>query len=285
MTKIIIAYELLKESVPKSHIAKHLGISRRTIIRWAQAIEKHGSLDAFLEQYDQAKKGTRQKRKIDAILKRRIWALREKHHQCCGQKIQYFLEKEYAQQVSVTTIYKVLSEKYQLRSKWQKNKPRGVLPVAKAARQVIQMDTVLFGDVFAFTAVDIYSKESDVLLRPALGAEDGKAFLEHCMPRRFDGFSKLIQTDGGSEFKAVFQETVGDFCERHRFARPYKKNEQSYIESFNRSLRKECLGWSKYQVAEIPELTLLVEEWLGYYHYVRPHISLGMKPPLEKTQV
>ena len=285
MTKIIIAYELLKESVPKSHIAKHLGISRRTIIRWAQAIEKDGSLDAFLEQYDQAKKGTRQKRKIDAILKRRIWALREKHHQCCGQKIQYFLGKEYAQQVSVTTIYKVLSEKYQLRSKWQKNKPRGVLPVAKAARQVIQMDTVLFGDVFAFTAVDIYSKESDVLLRPALGAEDGKAFLEHCMPRRFDGFSKLIQTDGGSEFKAGFQETVGDFCERHRFARPYKKNEQSYIESFNRSLRKECLGWSKYQVAEIPELTLLVEEWLGYYHYVRPHISLGMKPPLEKTQV
>ncbi len=103
------------------------------------------------------------------------------------------------------------------------------------------MDTVLFGDVFAFTAVDIYSKECDVLLRPMLGAEDGKAFLEHCMPRRFDGFSKLIQTDGGSEFKAEFQETVRDFCVRHRIARPYKKNEQSYAESFNRSLRKECL--------------------------------------------
>ena len=131
-------------------------------------------------------------------------------------------------------------------------------------------------------AVDIYSKECDVLLRPALGAIDGKAFLEHCMPRRFDGFSKLIQTDGGSEFKAGFQETVGRYSDRHRFARPYKKNEQSYIESFNRSLRKECLGWRKYQTSEIPELTLLVEEWLMYYHYVRPHISLGMKPPLER---
>jgi hypothetical protein len=64
-----------------------------------------------------------------------------------------------------------------LRSKWQKNKPRGALPIAKAACQVIQMDTVLFGDVFAFTAIDIYSKECDVLLRPALGAEDGKALL------------------------------------------------------------------------------------------------------------
>ena len=145
MTKIFIAYELLMAGISKSHIAKHLGVSRRTIIRWAQAIEKHGSLDAFLEEYDQAKKGTRQKRKIDAILKRRIWALRAKHHQCCGQKIQYFLEKEYAQQVSVTTIYKVLSEKYQLRSKWKKNKPRGALPVAQAARQVIHTVPVSFG--------------------------------------------------------------------------------------------------------------------------------------------
>lgn len=119
-----------------------------------------------------------------------------------------------------------------------------------------------------------------MLLRPALEATDGKAFLKHCMPRRFDGFAEVIQTDGGSEFKAEFGETVDDYCDRHRVARPYKKNEQSYIESFNRSLRKECLGWSKYPVSEILTLTLWVEEWLRYYHYERPHISLGMRPPL-----
>lgn len=280
MTKIILANELLEAGVSKSHIAKHLGLSRRTIIRWSQAIEEHGSLDSFLEHYQQAKKGTRQKRKADAILKRRIWALREKHHQCCGQKIKYFLEKEYDLQVSVTTIYQVLSEKYQLRSKWQKNKPRGLVPTAQAARQVIQMDTVLFGEVFAFTAVDIFTKESDVLLRPALEALDGKAFLEHCMPARFDGFSEIIQTDGGSEFKAEFSQAVGAYCDRHRIARPYRKNEQAFIESFNRSLRKECLGWAKYKASQIPQLALQVEDWLRIYHYERPHISLNMRPPL-----
>lgn len=284
MTKIILAHELLEAGVSKSHIARHLGVSRRTVIRWSQAIEQHGSLETFLEYYQQAKKGTRRKRKTDAILKRRIWALREKHHQCCGQKIQYFLQKEYDTTVSVTTIYKVLSEKYQLRSKWQKNVPRGQIPMAQAARQVIQMDTVLFGAVFAFTAVDIFTKESDVLLRPAVEAADGKAFLEHCMPRRFDGFSVIIQTDGGSEFKGEFSQTVSDYCERHRIARPYKKNEQSFIESFNRSLRKECLGWAKYTISEIPQLSLQVEDWLRYYHYERPHISLNMCPPL-KIQV
>ena len=281
MTKIILAHELLEEGISKNRIAKHLGVSRRTIIRWSQAIEEHGGLEAYLNEYQQAKKGSRQKRKSDAILKRRIWTLREKHHHCCGQKIQYFLQKEYATEVSVTTIYKILSEKYQLRSKWQKNKLRGPVPAAQAARQVIQMDTVLFGKVFAFTAVDIYTRESDVPLRPALEALDGKAFLECCMPRRFDGFAEIIQTDGGSEFKREFCETVDKYCHRHRVARPYKKNEQSYIESFNRSLRKECLGWDKYQISDIPSLTLGVEEWLRYYHYVRPHISLGMRPPLD----
>ncbi len=261
-----------------------MGVSRRTIIRWSKAIEEHGGLDAFLVHYAQAKKGPRKKRKKDAILKRRVWALREKHHHCCGQKIQYFLKKEYKQDVSVTTIYEILSERYQLRSKWKKNKPRGEVPKASAAREVIQMDTVLFGEVFAFTAVDIYSRESDVLLRPALEAADGKAFLEHCMPRRFEGFSVIIQTDGGGEFKGEFSQAVDDYCDRHRVARPYKKNEQAFIESFNRSFRKECLGWAKYKAAEIPNLSLQVEEWLRYYHFERPHISLNMRPPL-KPQV
>lgn len=280
MTKIILAYELLEKNVPKSHIAKHLEVSRRTVIRWSQAIDKYGGLDHYLEHYKNSKKGQRKSRKIDAILKRRIWDIREKYYDCCGQKIQYFLVRDYGTQVSVTTIYKVLGEKYELRSKWRKNQIRGPVPAAKAPREVIQMDSVLFGGVFAFTAIDIYSRESDVLLRPALEAVDGQAFLHHCMSKRFDNYVEIIQTDGGSEFKAEFKEDAEHYCSRHRVARPYKKNEQSFIESFNRSLRKECLGWDKYSAFEIPQLTLQLEDWLRYYHYERPHISLGMRPPL-----
>jgi IS30 family transposase len=281
MTKIIIAYELLEQKVPKSHIAKHLGVTRRTVQRWSKGIATLGSLETFLEQHQQAKQGPRKKRKMDAILKRRVWALRAKHHQCCGQKIQYFLKKDYGMQVSVTTIYKVLNEKYQLRSKRKKNQVRGPVPQAEAPRQVLQLDSVHFGEVFAFTAVDIYTRESDVLLRPSLEAADGQIFLCHCMVRRFDRFAEVIQTDGGSEFKGEFSAAVPQYCHYHRVARPYKKNEQSYIESFNRSLRKECLGWTKYAPKDISRLTEQVEEWLRYYHYVRPHISLGMRPPLE----
>lgn len=282
MTKIILAHELLEEGMSESHVAQRLGISRRTVIRWSQAIEEYGSLDGFLGYYQQAKSGPRKKRKRDQVLKQRIWALREKYRQCCGQKLQYFLRCEYGMEVGVTTIYKILAEKYQLRARGHKNQLRGAVPVAQAARQVVQMDTVAFGAVFAFTAVDIFSKESAVLLRPALEATDGQAFLHACMPTRFDGFVDLVQTDGGSEFKGPFLQDVFRYCTHHRVARPYKKNEQSFIESFNRSLRKECLGWAKYRAHQIPQLTCQVNEWLDYYHYERPHLSLGMRPPLLK---
>lgn len=103
------------------------------------------------------------------------------------------------------------------------------------------------------------------------------------MPRRFDAKVSLIQTDGGSEFEAEFVQAVGGFCDRHRVARPYKKNEQAYIESFNRTVRKECLGWSKYKPDQIPDLTADVEAFLARYHYHRPHLGfVPMHPPLTR---
>ena len=72
---------------------------------------------------------------------------------------------------------------------------------------------------------------------------------------------ELIQTDGGSEFKEAFAERVLAYCQRHRVARPYKKNEQAYIESFNRTVRKECLGWTPLQrpgPSPVPEISRAV---------------------------
>jgi len=60
------------------------------------------------------------------------------------------------------------------------------------------------------------------------------------MARRFTGLVTGLQTDGGPEFKGSFAQRARAYCVRHRIARPYKKNEQAYIERFNRTLRKKC---------------------------------------------
>lgn len=281
LTKIILAWELAEEEIPRVHIAEQLEIGRATLYRWLDGIEKAGSLTCFLDEYIQAKKGERTKRKVDTLLKHHIWNIREEKRECCGQKIQYFLKKEYDIDLGVTAIYQILKEKYHIKSKWKKNKTRGPVPKAFHAREVVQMDTIDFGDIFAFTSVDIFSKEADIFLAPDLTSVSGYQFLKYCMNRRFNSFVELIQTDGGPEFKDMFKQHVLEYTNRHRIARPYKKNEQSYIESFNRSVRKECLGWSKYKTSELPILTKEVEEYLLYYHKTRPHIGLGMRPPLD----
>lgn len=129
----------------------------------------------------------------------------------------------------------------------------GPVPTAEKKREIVQMDTIDFGAIFAFTAVDIVGKEADVLMEPALTSQSGHQFLDLSMNRRFDGHVTLIQTDSGPEFKDEFRDHVLEYCDQRRVARSYKKNEQSYIESFNRTVRKECLGWQKYRFDQLVE--------------------------------
>lgn len=152
------------------------------------------------------------------------------------------------------------------------------MPEAGRPREVVQMDTVDFGGVFAFTGIDIYLKDVSVRLYPSLTAKDGLDFLSFSFNSKFDHVN-LLQTDGGPEFKSDFRSNVFKFADRFRVASPYKKNEQAYIESFNRSLRKECLGWGKYKPSDIPCLEKELAGYLLYYHNKRPHMSLGMKTP------
>jgi transposase InsO family protein len=278
-TLITLCWELYEQGIPKIRIARKLNKNRETIHRWIKSIEQLGLL-AFLDRYEQAKKGERKRRQVDPVKKRLVWKIREREFSCCGQKIQYFLNKEYSVHLSVPKIYEILKEKYVIRSKWKKNKERGLIPEAFMPREVIQMDTIDFGNIYAFTAIDIFTREADILLATELTARHGSRFLFQSMRRRFGGRVHLIQTDGGPEFKADFLKHVGAFCDRHRIARPYRKNEQSYIESFNRTVRKECLGWSKYKINQLKECTEMVESFLERYHYHRPHMSLGMRPPL-----
>ena len=279
LTKVTLVWELFEQGVPKGHIASKLSVNRETVHLWIKGIQEFGLIE-FLEKYTSAKKGERAKRKIDGLLKTRIFRLRDENRNCCGQKIREFLKDEYGIVLSHTTIYKVLSEKYQLRSKWKKNKARGPVPKAERPREVIQMDSVDFGDVFAFTGIDICSKEVSARLYPSLTAKDGLSFLVLSFTSRFN-HTNLLQTDGGSEFKAEFREHAYNYADRFRVSRPYKKNEQAYIESFNRSLRKECLGWGKYRKKDLPSLNRELDEYLVYYHTKRPHMSLNMKTPDE----
>jgi len=278
---ITLAWELFTHGVPKSRIASDLGKTRETIHLWIKGIQQYGLME-FLELYESAKKGKRTARKANPLVRHWIYQIREREADCCGQKIQYFLEQEHQLHLGVTKIYEILAQKYKLRSKWKKNRARGPVVHPDHPRESIQMDTIDFGGVFTFTAIDCFTREADILLAPELTSQYGYRFLKQSMIRRFDNHVEVLQTDGGPEFKDKFTDHVWKYCDRHRISRPYKKNEQSFIESFNRTVRKECLGWINYKPNQITDCRGMIESFLDRYHYHRPHMGLGMRPPLTR---
>lgn len=276
ITKIRICWSLYQNGVSPEKIPEQLGKNRATIYRWIRGIKFKG-INKFIRDYKNAKKGRRRPRKTDVITKLRIYKIREEKRKCCGEKIQYFLKQDYDEVISISTIYRVLNEKYQLRSKWKKYCKRGHVKRGEKPRESIQADTVDFGQVFAFTAIDTFTREASVVLKPVLDAQAGKEALKE----QLEFFKEIqnIQKDGGSEFKKEWQRYARTKIQSIRTARPYKKNEQAFIERFNGILRKECLGYLKYKPKDIPELQKKVNEFLDYYHNERPHLSLNMLTP------
>jgi transposase len=275
---IELAWELANSGVRPNEIAGRIGKHRATVYRWLSKIKLLG-IQEYLRRYKMSKKGHRQKRKTDPLIKARVYALREKYHHCCGEKIQYWMMKDHGVKIGISTIYRILEEKYILRSKWKKNQVRGPIPKASKEREVIQHDTVDFGKLFAFTSIDIFTKEARVIMRAGLDASDGAAALRKQMG--YFQFADLLQRDGGPEFKADWNVYAKPYCHRIRTARPYKKNEQAYIESFNRTLRKECLGWGKYKKDDLKWVQQKVDEFLDFYNNQRPHLALNLLAPTE----
>lgn len=277
VTAIKICWQLIQSGISPELIPGKVERHRATVYRWIDGIQLLGIAE-FVRRYRAAKTGHRHT-KTDAIMKAHVFVIRESKRKCCGEKIRYFLKKEYDEVISVSTIYRILAEKYQLRSKWKKNMKRGGVLRGTKPREVIQTDTVDFGSVFAFTSIDTFTKEPCVVLKPILNSAAGAEALWEQLA--FFGPVESIQRDGGPEFKGEWDKFARQRIEIIRTAKPYKKNEQAFIERFNGILRKECLGYGPYRPEQIPELQKRLDEFMKYYLYERPHLSLNMQTPNE----
>jgi len=279
VTALEVCYQLNKQGISVCEISKQTGRHRATVYRWLRGYRQKGKQQFVLE-YKEAKKGRKQPRKTCAVSKSRVYHLRKKYRQCCGQKIQYLLERDHDTNMSVSTIYRILGEKYHLRSKWKKNKPRGK-PIRRAekARQYVQVDTVDLGGWYAFTAIDTYTKEVSVRLEDRLTAKSGERALQQILTDFKCKEFEYLQRDGGSEFKREWQALARKHTKHLKTSRPYKKNDQAFIEKFNATLRKECVGHIKYKKKDFAMLQRKLTEFIHYYHYERPHLSLNFLTP------
>ena len=280
ITKIKLCWSLYQNNISPEIIPEQLGIHRATVYRWLRGIKLKG-INKFIKDYKNSKKGRRKSKKTDILVKLKVYQIRQEKRRCCGEKIKYFLKENHNINISISTIYRILGEKYQLTSKWKKYCKRGHVKKGSKPREAIQTDTVDFGSIYAFTAIDTFTREVSVIIKSKLTAKAGKEALKEQL--RYSKTIEHIQKDGGSEFKREWQDYAKKHIKSIRIAKPYKKNEQAYIERFNGILRKECLGYLKYKKKDITRVQEKVNRYLDYYHNQRPHLSLNMKTPKEFT--
>jgi transposase InsO family protein len=91
-----------------------------------------------------------------------------------------------------------------------------------------------------------------------------------------------IRSDQGPEFIAEAVKAwitgVGAKTAYIEKASPW---ENGYVESFNGKLRDELLNGEAFNT--LREAQVLIEEWRRHYNRVRPHSSLGYRPPAPET--
>ena len=93
-----------------------------------------------------------------------------------------------------------------------------------------------------------------------------------------------IRSDNGSEFiaKKVCQ-FLSRLSVKPLFIEPGSPWENGYIESFNGKMRDELLSGEIFY--SLKEAQVLIEMWRKHYNTVRPHSSLGYRPPVPATVV
>jgi len=94
----------------------------------------------------------------------------------------------------------------------------------------------------------------------------------------FRGIPEHIRSDNGPEFTAKsIRRWLSRLGVKALFIEPGSPWENGYIESFNGKLRDELLNREIFTTLE--EAKVLIEQWRREYNQVRPHSSLGYKPP------
>jgi len=96
------------------------------------------------------------------------------------------------------------------------------------------------------------------------------------------GIPEHIRSDNGPEMTAkVVRSWLANVGSKMLYIEPGSPWENGYCVSFNGKLRDELLNGEIF--CSLKEARVLIEKWRQHYNTVRPHSSLGYRPPAPQT--
>ncbi len=131
------------------------------------------------------------------------------------------------------------------------------------------------------TVIDEYTHEAlAIQVKRKLNSTD----VLDCLAKLFmeKGAPEHIRSDNGSEFTAqAVREWLDKAKVRTLYIEPGSPWENGYNESFNGRLRDELLNGEIFY--NLKEAKAVIENWRIQYNTIRPHSSLGYRPPAPQT--
>jgi putative transposase len=136
--------------------------------------------------------------------------------------------------------------------------------------------------IWVLTVVDTWSRICPVMrvCRSATAMVIIEALEE---ARRNLGLPHTVRVDQGRQFTSkeldLWAYANGITLD---FSRPGKPTDNAYVESFNASVRMECVG--QHWFMDLDDAIEKVEDWRREYNEVRPHSAIGDRPPMALIQ-
>lgn len=135
----------------------------------------------------------------------------------------------------------------------------------------------------ALTIVDVFSREALAIeVGHRLRGEHVVDALNRLSAQR--GVPKYLFVDNGSEFSGQLLDLWAYHSKaRIDFSRPGKPTDNCFVETFNGSLRDECLNVHWFESVE--DAKAIIEAWRRDYNETRPHMALKNIAPEEYARL
>lgn len=278
-----------------SFTCRHFGISRQTFYRWKRRYDPLNLLTL------ESRSSCPRRKRLPTWTTEQILAvkaIRERYPSWGKAKLQWLLRREDTL-LSVSMVGRILmylrlkralpvpprrisARKYHRLRPYAVRKPREYLP--RAPGDLVQIDTldihpVPYVRLKQFTAHDVVSRYAVLELHERATAKTASLALNAVL-ERMPFRVQAIQIDGGSEFRAEFEEACRDRGVQLFVLPPRSPKLNGCVERGNRTHTEEFYEWTTAHPS-VAGLTPALRDWEHIYNSVRPHQALRYLTPLE----
>jgi transposase InsO family protein len=274
-----------------SKAARHFGLARTTVQRWAQRLARAGPV--ALNDRSRRPRRMRAPTTPPAVVAA-VVALRQEHPAWSKYKLARLLRRDHGQVVSASTVGRILSRHDLVDRRVARKRQRAALHpkrrfpsglTIRAPGDLVQVDVkVVVGvsgaTLYQFTAIDVLTKRRVLRVYPTQSSLAGALFL-HELLTALPFPVRAIQSDNGAPFLGLFQRRCAQRGIPQYFTHPRSPKENSYVERSHGADEAEFYSCPGVRRLPLRLLDRALRAWEVAWNTVRPHQALDYRTPDE----